>query len=72
LCGFEKVPGRSTFSCNFTELSETNIISEILDTLVKEAHEGKVVYHVSRDSTAIEAREAQKRGNPPREAGNRH
>ncbi|MDR1316531.1 MAG: hypothetical protein LBK13_06620 [Spirochaetales bacterium] len=32
-------------------------MSETLDKLVKEAHEGKVVYHVSRDSTAVEARE---------------
>jgi transposase len=57
LCGFEKVPGRSTFSRNFTALSETAIMSETLDRLVKEAHAGQVVYHVSRDSTAIEARE---------------
>jgi transposase len=72
LCGFEKVPGRSTFSRNFTELSEMNIMSETLDALVKEAHEGKVVYHVSRDSMAIEARKRRKRrrrngaGNPKR------
>jgi transposase len=57
LCGFDTIPGKSTFSRNFAELSETVIMSETLDKLVKEAHEGKVVYHVSRDSTAIEARE---------------
>jgi transposase len=57
LCGFDEVPGKSTFSRNFTELSEMNIMSETLDTLVKKAHAGKAVYHVSRDSTAIEARE---------------
>jgi hypothetical protein len=34
LCGFEKVPGKSTFSRNFTELSETNIMGETLDILV--------------------------------------
>jgi transposase len=72
LCGFEKVPGRSTFSRNFTELSEMNIMSETLDRLVKEAYEGKVVYHVSCDSAAIEAREAQKGGNSPSKAGNGH
>ena len=66
LCGFEKVPGKSTFSRNFTVLSETTIMKEALDKLVKEAHAGRVVYHVSRDSTAIDAREkAQKK--PPRE-----
>ena len=57
LCGFDKVPGKSTFSRNFTELSETTIMKDTLDCLVIEAHKGQVVYHVSRDSTAIEARE---------------
>jgi transposase len=57
LCGFERVPGKSTFSRNFAVLSGTAIMSETLDRLVKEAHAGKAVYHVSRDSTAIEARE---------------
>jgi transposase len=57
LCGFEKVPGKSTFSRNFAVLSETAMMSETLDRLVKEAHTGQAVYHVSRDSTAIEARE---------------
>ena len=57
LCGFDTVPGKSTFSRNFIELSETTIMSETLDRLVIEAHTDQVVYHVSRDSTAIEARE---------------
>jgi transposase len=57
LCGFEQVPGESTFSRNFTELSETAVMRETLDKPVKEAHEGKVVCHVSRDSAATEARE---------------
>ena len=57
LCGFEKVPGKSTFSRNFTALSETPVMSGTLDRLVKEAHTGQVVYNVSRDSTAIQARE---------------
>jgi transposase len=57
LCGFDTVPGKSTFSRNFAEISGTTIMGEALDKLVKDAHEGKVVYHVSRDSTAIEGRE---------------
>jgi transposase len=67
LCGFEKVPGKSTFSRNFSALSETAIMSETLDILVKEAHAGQVVYHVSRDSTVIEWREKpqkKRRGRP--------
>jgi transposase len=62
LCGFYKVPGTSMFSRNFTELSGMNSMRETLDRLVKAAREGKVVYHVGRDSTAIAAREAQKGG----------
>jgi transposase len=62
LCGFTQVPGKSTFSRNFGELAATPMMSETLDTLVIKAHSGQTVYHVSRDSTAIEAREkAQKR-----------
>jgi transposase len=57
LCGFEKVPGKSTFSRNFAALSGTAVMSGTLDTMVKEAHAGQAVYHVIRDSTAIEARE---------------
>jgi transposase len=53
-CGFEKVPGKSTFSRNFAVLSGAAIMGETLDRLVKEAHAGQAVYQVSRDSTAIE------------------
>jgi hypothetical protein len=42
-------------------------MNETLDRLVKEAQAGQVVYHVSLDSTAIEAREARKGGvRPPK------
>ena len=57
LCGFEKVPDASTFSRNFEYLAKENIWSPALDELVKRSHEGKVVYHISRDSTMIRARE---------------
>jgi hypothetical protein len=61
LCGFKRVPGRSSFSRNFAALSGTALMSETLDTLVRDAHRGRTVYHVSRDSTAIEAREKVKK-----------
>jgi hypothetical protein len=57
LYDFEKVPGKSTFSCNFAVLSETALMSGTPDRLVKEAHAGQAVYHGSRDSTATDARE---------------
>lgn len=57
LCGFKKVPGKATFSRYFSQLAKTDILHETLDTMVKKVHKGTVVIHVSRDSTAIEARE---------------
>jgi transposase len=57
LCAFRKVPSESSFSRYFAELSGTAILSETLDALVVQAHKGQVVYHVSRDSTAIAVRE---------------
>ena len=64
LCGFEKVPGKASFSRAFNYLSEVNIASETLDSLVKNYHKNSVVYHVCRDSTAIEARDKR----PPKKA----
>jgi hypothetical protein len=57
LCGFDKVPGKATFSRYFAELAEMDFLHETLDTMVKKAHTNTIVLHVSRDSTAIEARE---------------
>jgi transposase len=71
LCGFRKVPGKSSFSRYFAELSETAIMNETLDALVVRAHKDRVVYHVSRDSTAIEAREKAVRKKPEKKAKRR-
>ena len=81
LCGFETVPDESTFSRVFSFLAEEGIWSPALDTLVQKAHEGKIVYHVNRDSSMIAAREKavskpekkvkkgkKKRGRPPKNA----
>jgi transposase/IS5 family transposase len=81
LCGFSKVPDESTFSRMLAFLAEETIWGPALDDLVKEAHKGKVVYHVNRDSTMVPAREKapltkdtkaektkKKRGRPPKNA----
>ena len=81
ICGFKKVPHKSTFSRSLALLSELPIFDTALDALVKDAHKDIVVYHLCRDSTAIPAREkpqpkpkkkkekqAKKRGRPPRNA----
>jgi hypothetical protein len=57
LCGFDKVPGKATFSRYFSEFAKTDFLHETLDRMVKKAHADTIVLHVSRDSTAIEARE---------------
>jgi hypothetical protein len=57
LCGFEKVPDASTFSRVFAYLALEGLFGIALDDLVKEAHNGKVVYHTCRDSTMVAARE---------------
>jgi len=80
LCGFDQVPDAATFSRIFAYLAGEGIWGPALDGLVKEAHEGKVVYHVNRDSTMVAAREKaakkdkkvkkakKKRGRPPKNA----
>ena len=60
LCGFEsawQVPSKSTFSRAFSQFSKDQILSEILDKLIKDKLGDKIVGHISRDATAIKARE---------------
>jgi hypothetical protein len=57
LCGFKKVPGRSSFSRAYGYLSEIGKLDEILGRLAQAEFKDKVVYHNNRDSTAISARE---------------
>jgi hypothetical protein len=54
---FTEVPGKASFSRALAFLSEQGILDQTLDGIVSMAHKGLVVYHVNRDSTAIEARE---------------
>ncbi|GMO34984.1 MAG: hypothetical protein Ta2B_15290 [Termitinemataceae bacterium] len=57
LCGFDKVPGKATFSRYFSELAAMDFFHETLEKMVRKVHANTIVLHVSRDSTAIEARE---------------
>jgi transposase len=57
LCGFAKIPGKSSFSRAFSHLAETGILPATLEGFAKETFKDKVVYHVNRDSSAINARE---------------
>jgi hypothetical protein len=71
LCGFTGVPGKATFFRVPAFLPEQGILEQTPDGMVSMAHKGRVVYHVNRDSTAIEAREkvVKKRGGKAAETG---
>ena len=60
LCGWEArndIPSESTFSRVFAEFSQGNLSQKIHEAMVKAYCGDKLAGHVSRDSTAIEARE---------------
>ena len=60
LCGWNsarQLPHESTFSRVFAEFAETELPQRLHEALVLETQKGRLVGHISRDSTAIEARE---------------
>lgn len=60
ICGFEsraRVPCEASFSNWFSDFADKLLAERVHDALVREAHEGIPIHNVSRDSTAIEARE---------------
>jgi len=60
LCGWER-PGElsseATFSRAFAEFARSELPSRLHEALIKRTHEDRLVGHISRDATAIEARE---------------
>ena len=60
LCGWEKksaVPSESVFSRAFVEFADTQLPQRVHEALIGNTHHDRLVGHLSRDSTAIEARE---------------
>ena len=60
ICGFsmwKKLPGESTFSRAFAEFAEAGLAERTHAALVRETLGDRLVGHISRDGTAIEARE---------------
>jgi len=60
LCGWENswnVPSRATFSRAFSEFASGNLVQKVHEAMVKQHCGSKLVGHISRDSTAIVARE---------------
>lgn len=60
LCGWtsaRQIPHESTFSRAFQEFAETELPQRLHEALVLHTQQGRLVGHIARDSTAIEARE---------------
>jgi transposase len=60
LCGWERkndVPSEATFSRAFAEFSESKLLEEVHRALIEKYETPRLVGHISRDSTEIEARE---------------
>jgi len=60
LCGWQRVgavPSEATFSRAFAEFAASALPSRLHEALIHDTHADRLVGHISRDSTAIEARE---------------
>ena len=67
LCGWEyssNVPSRATFSRAFAEFANGNLGQTIHEAMIKEHCGDKLAGHISRDSTAIKAREKPVKSKP--------
>ena len=63
ICGWvttDSIPCEATFSNAFREFSDSQVLEKIHAHLVEESLKDDMVFHVSRDSTAIEGREKPK------------
>jgi hypothetical protein len=81
ICGWEQksqIPYESTFSRAFAEFARSELPQQVHRALIKCSYENQLVGHVSRDATAIEAREKplskkekeeQKPQKPPKKRG---
>lgn len=60
ICGWkkgERLPHESTFSRAFAEFAQMQLGEFVHEALVKETQQGRLIGHIARDATAIEARE---------------
>ena len=57
ICGFHRVTDAATFSRRLKEFAGSGVLDRVLKGLVRRYQGEAPVGHISRDSTAIEARE---------------
>lgn len=70
ICGFEtrgQVPSESVFSRVFAEFAKTQLPQSVHSTLITSCCAGEISGHISRDSTAVEAREKPEKKTKPTE-----
>jgi IS5 family transposase len=68
ICGWERkcdVPSESVFSRAFAAFADTQLTERVHEALICKTHQDRLVGHISRDSTAIEAREKPVKKDPP-------
>jgi len=66
ICGFsqcKKLPSEATFSRAFEEFAESKLAERAQEALIKEHLGSELIGHLSRDGTAVEARERPLRAN---------
>jgi len=60
ICGWEtarQIPSEATFSRAFAEFAEMELGQFVHEALIRETQQDRLIGHIARDSTAIEARE---------------
>lgn len=60
ICGWERrsqIPHASAFSRAFSEFANSDLPQQVHSVLIEKAYEKNLIGHISRDSTAIDARE---------------
>jgi hypothetical protein len=68
LCGWEhrgELPSETTFSRAFAEFACSALPCHLHEALIKQTYKDRLVGHISRDATAIEAREKPVKSAPP-------
>jgi hypothetical protein len=68
LCGWEGkrgLPSESTFCRAFAEFAASSLPARVHEALIQKTHKDRLVGHIARDATAIEAREKPVKAPPP-------
>ena len=75
LCGWNtvrQIPHESTFSRAFAEFAQSELPQRLHEALIRETQQDRLIGHVARDSTSIEARERFPANPPPKAVPRKH